>query len=215
MAAADIQRQDMLSMTLAQHLGPPPDAAMATPAEMPRVAVRSREAEERIRRMVDEHFDFIWRCLRGLGVSPGSADDATQHVFWIATQKLDDIAHGSERSFLFATARGVAANVRRSQGRNRELLDAEALAKGVDGAADPEQELVKKQARAALESILEALPVDLRTVFVLFELEGLGSAAIAELLEIPAGTVASRLRRAREEFHAEVKRYRAREGRRS
>jgi RNA polymerase sigma-70 factor (ECF subfamily) len=45
-------------------------------------------------------------------------------------------------------------------------------------------------------------------VFVLYELEGLSMAEIAGLLELPPGTVASRLRRAREEFHAQARRLR-------
>jgi len=49
-----------------------------------------------------------------------------------------------------------------------------------------------------------------RTVFVLFELEGFTFTEIAELLEIPRGTVASRLRRARTEFVEGARRLRAR-----
>jgi RNA polymerase sigma-70 factor (ECF subfamily) len=48
--------------------------------------------------------------------------------------------------------------------------------------------------------VLEQLPLDLRAVFVLFELEGMTSPEIAELSGVPLGTVASRLRRAREHF---------------
>jgi RNA polymerase sigma-70 factor (ECF subfamily) len=54
------------------------------------------------------------------------------------------------------------------------------------------------------------MPIDLRAVFVLYELEQLTSAEIAELLQIPPGTVASRLRRARESFESCVARLRAR-----
>jgi len=56
------------------------------------------------------------------------------------------------------------------------------------------------------------MEMDLRAVFVLFELEELSTAEIAATLEIPMGTVSSRLRRAREEFQAATKRYRARGG---
>jgi RNA polymerase sigma-70 factor (ECF subfamily) len=61
-----------------------------------------------------------------------------------------------------------------------------------------------------LDEVLDAMTMDLRTVFVLFELEELPTAEIARLLEIPVGTAASRLRRAREEFHVLAKRVRAR-----
>jgi len=56
------------------------------------------------------------------------------------------------------------------------------------------------------------MPEELSSVFVLFELEGMTSIEIAALLEIPVGTAASRLRRAREHFEACVKRASARNG---
>jgi RNA polymerase sigma-70 factor (ECF subfamily) len=57
---------------------------------------------------------------------------------------------------------------------------------------------------------LESWPEELRTAFVLFELEGLSVPEIAELTETKSGTVASRLRRGRELFLAAVKRLKAR-----
>src|SRR4051812_23169307 len=77
----------------------------------------------RFRELVNQHFDFIWRSLRGLGVPLHSVDDAAQHVFLIASQKLESIAFGSERAFLFSTALGVSANARRARARNREVSD--------------------------------------------------------------------------------------------
>ena len=58
--------------------------------------------------------------------------------------------------------------------------------------------------------MLDALPFEQRSVFVLFELEGFSGPEIAETLALPAGTVASRLRKAREMFHAALVRERAR-----
>jgi RNA polymerase sigma-70 factor (ECF subfamily) len=173
----------------------------------------SADAQARFRRMVDQNLDFIWRSLRGLGVPAGAVDDAAQQVFLVAAQRIAAIAEGAERSFLFSTARGVAANARRSRARSREEQGEAAIASCADVGADPEQVLSAKEARGALDRILEGLPEDVRTVFVLFELEGLTAAAIAELLALPAGTVASRLRRAREEFQAATRRLHAREGR--
>lgn len=169
-------------------------------------AARSRgEAARRFRAMVDAHFDFIWRALRGLGVPNGAADDAAQQVFVVAFQKLDDIDPERERSFLFGTALGVAANARRLRARRREVSDENAVAEHADAALSPEEAASRNQARARLDAILEAMPIDLRTVFVLFELEALTMAEIAEITGLAPGTVASRLRRAREDFQARVK----------
>ncbi len=175
-------------------------------------ASMSAEARARFRRLVDAELALVWRFLRGLGVAAGGVDDAAQQVFWVAAQRLSDIAPGSERAFLLATARGVAANVRRAQGRIREVADEQVLAEQRDDRADPEQVAATKQARTLLEAFLEELPEDARTVFVLFELEGMTMANIAATLALPPGTVASRLRRAREDFHAATKRFQAQRG---
>jgi RNA polymerase sigma-70 factor (ECF subfamily) len=68
----------------------------------------------------------------------------------------------------------------------------------------------KRQARALLDEILEELPLPLRAVFVLYELEEMSVSEMANLLLLPRGTVASRLRRARAEFERVVKRLKAR-----
>ena len=167
------------------------------------------ESAARFRGLVDTEFALVWRFLRGLGVAAAGVDDAAQQVFLVAAQRLDGITAGSERAFLLATARGIAANVRRAQTRSREVFDDEALAARSDDRADPEEAVAAKQARKLLESFLEELPEDTRTVFVLFELEGMTMAAIAETLDLPPGTVASRLRRARDDFHAATKRFQA------
>ena len=159
------------------------------------VTLPTQDVATRFRSIVDAHFDFIWRSLRGLGVPAASVDDAAQLVFLTASQKLDAIIVGSERSFLFATARGIASNARRSVLRNRELLDEEALGSRADAAPDPEQIAASRQARRILDRILDGLHEDLRTVFLLYELEGQTTAEIASLLGVPMGTVASRLRR--------------------
>ena len=173
---------------------------------------RSAGSDARVRAIVDANYDFIWRSLRGLGVPPGSIDDATQQVFWIAAQKIDTIAVGAERSFLFSTARGIAANLRRARLRSPELLDEVAMTKHVDEAPGPEQLASSSQAKQILGRILDAMDEDVRTIFVLFELEGLTTRDIAELLELAPGTVASRLRRGREEFEGATKRFRAARG---
>jgi RNA polymerase sigma-70 factor (ECF subfamily) len=71
-----------------------------------------------------------------------------------------------------------------------------------DGTPNPEEALQREQARERLDQVLAAMDFDLRTVFVLYEIEELTVRQIAELLEMKLGTVSSRLRRAREVFEA-------------
>ena len=63
--------------------------------------------------------------------------------------------------------------------------------------------------RALLDRLLEPLPLDLRSALVLYELEQLTVDEIAELLDVPTGTVASRIRRAREQVVQSKKRMQA------
>ncbi len=130
----------------------------------------------------------------------------------IASQKIDLIEIGSERSFLFTTARGIASNLWRARTRSPELLDEDAMRNHVDDAPGPEQLASSAQAKQILGGILDSMDEDIRAVFVLFELEGLSTRDIGELLGLAYGTVASRLRRAREEFASATKRFRAANG---
>jgi RNA polymerase sigma-70 factor, ECF subfamily len=155
--------------------------------------------------MVDAHFSCIWRYLVGLGVPVANADDAAQQVFIVAAEKILTIERGSERSFLVSTAHGVAANMRRAAGRRREV-QAPSLDLRADETPDPEQNAESHEAAAILDAFLVSLSGEVRSVFMLFELEGMTMVSIAETLSIPPGTVASRLRRAREEFHEMARR---------
>jgi RNA polymerase sigma-70 factor (ECF subfamily) len=162
--------------------------------------------------MVDSHFNFVWRYLRGLGVPEAHVDDAAQQVFLVAAQKIESVVVGSERSFLVGTALGVAANARRAHARRHEVSDVE-LAARMDDAPSPEERTESKQGLEVLDQFLASLPEELRAVFILFELEGLTMAAIADTLGLAPGTVASRLRRGREEFQAMARRFQARHAR--
>jgi RNA polymerase sigma-70 factor (ECF subfamily) len=160
--------------------------------------------------MAAENFQFIWRSLRRLGVPPTAVDDAAQQVFEVASRRLTEIEGGRERAFLFKTAIFVAAEARRAAARRRTHEGGDVLDGVLDGRPNPEEATEWSKKRALLDAVLDAMSEDTRTVFVLFELEELPLVEIAELLEVPRGTVASRLRRAREEFQTEVKRMRAR-----
>ena len=68
----------------------------------------------------------------------------------------------------------------------------------------PEQRLELAEAQLLLLQVLDTLPDTLREVFVLFEIEELTMRDISDVLAIPQGTVASRLRLARSQFHQAV-----------
>ncbi|MFO0667573.1 MAG: sigma-70 family RNA polymerase sigma factor [Polyangiaceae bacterium] len=156
------------------------------------------------------HFDRAWLFAKRLGVCDADLDDVMQEVTTITFQRLDQIKEGSEKSFVFGTTFRVASEHRRRRGRRKEAPE-ELAASVLDPAIAPDVAREQRQARALLDEILDAMPMDLRAVFVLYELDEREQTEIAELLDIPVGTVASRLRRAREDFNGRVARLQARE----
>jgi len=158
-----------------------------------------RVDEGRLRAIVEAHFDALWRFLRRLGVAEGDVDDAVQEVILVLTRKLDGIAPGSEKSFVLSTAFRVASDSRRRVKRRREV-EPDPLREAVSSGVDPEAQLEKRQLTALFAQVLEQLPLEQRAVFVLYEIEDFTMAEIAQTLQVPAGTVASRLRRGRETF---------------
>jgi RNA polymerase sigma-70 factor, ECF subfamily len=153
----------------------------------------------RLRRIVERHFDVLWRFLRRLGIPEADVDDAVQEVILVVARRLADIEEQSERSFVFSTAFRIASDMRRRAERRREVGDA--LLEGIQSTGlDPEATMESQRLAVLFAQVLEQLSLELRVVFVLYELEDFTMAEIAATLGVPPGTVASRLRRGREAF---------------
>jgi RNA polymerase sigma-70 factor (ECF subfamily) len=161
-----------------------------------------------LRRLVQDHYDFIWRLLARLSVSTSEIDDAAQQVFMVLVVREGlQIKPGSERAFLYGVALRVAKEFRR-KAQSSQYHDSPDPERLVDQGPDLEAMAARSQARRQLDRILERMADNLKEAFILFELEDMTVPEIAELLAIPTGTVASRLRRARAFFQAEVARLR-------
>lgn len=181
----------------------------AAPAAAGGVSWVASETEGRLRLegWFRDHFEAVWRLARRLGVPPALIDDVAQEAFITAERRAADIADGSARSFLFQTTIKLSANCRRKHAHQQQLLAP--LALHGEPCPTAEQLLDGKRRRELLEWVLEQLPGEQRNVFVLYEIEGYNVPEIAELLELPSGTVASRLGRARDKFAKTVARLRA------
>jgi RNA polymerase sigma-70 factor, ECF subfamily len=197
--------QGMRSAGLA--VGDPPEVRHAEGADHADGTDRAEGADDdvRLRALVAAHFDLCWRTLRRLGVPQPDLDDAVQQVFVVTARKLSAIGEGSERPFLLQTAVRVASDWRRTHRRRREVVGSD-LIEGTDLAPGPDELVDRRRARVLLDTVLDAMPLPLRAVFVLYEIEELPSSQIAKLLGLPPGTVASRLRRARAEFQEGIQR---------
>lgn len=146
---------------------------------------------------------LIWRTLRRFGMTEDGAADGTQQAFLIAAERLDQIREGSERAFLFGTAIRLARSSHRKNHRCQLEGDMDTR---IDPRRPAEEVTNRRSAVELLDRVLSRMDEDLVTVFVLFELEGMSTPEIAELVQIPVGTAASRLRRARQAFRAAAQR---------
>ena len=153
--------------------------------------------KERVRVLYEDHHDVVWRFLRRIGLDDAAAADVTHQVFLVAMARLDDIEAGKARSFLCGTALRLAKKAM-SSARSREDL-VEELPE-IDTGVRPDDQVEHQRRLRLLDATLRKLPEDLRVALVLHDLEGYSQREMAELLEIPDGTAASRLRRAREAF---------------
>jgi RNA polymerase sigma-70 factor (ECF subfamily) len=163
------------------------------------------------RAVYDEYFDFVWRSLRRLGVASSDIADAVQEVFLVVHRRLSEF-EGRARvtTWLYRICLRVASDRRRrAYVRREEPSDVEAL-EPTDIAMSSEDQLVKDEELQLLENALGALSLEQRAVFTLFEFERLSGDDIAATLEIPLGTVYSRLRLGREAFHKVMQRELAR-----
>lgn len=164
------------------------------------------DGAERVRTAFQRHFDCVWRYLKRIGLNDADADDGAQQAFMVLSRKIDRVAVGKERAYLCRTAHRVAADMRKKAHRRHEQNDDDSVEEPGRESLNPENLTGQRAAREMLDHVLLQLPIDLRTVFVLFEIEEFSTDQIADTLELATGTVASRLRRAREKFQAIVSR---------
>jgi RNA polymerase sigma-70 factor (ECF subfamily) len=181
------------------------------------IAANDRGAadEQTFEQIYEEHFDFVWRNARRLGVPDASVDDAVQETFLVLHRRLGEFqGRCSLKTWLFRVLVRVAADHRRSVRRKSphafgEAIDADLVA---EEGKDPHEQAVRLEGVRLLHHLLDQLDDERRAVFVMAELEQMSAPEIAEALGANLNTVYARLRTARQEFEAGAQRERARDG---
>jgi RNA polymerase sigma-70 factor (ECF subfamily) len=147
-----------------------------------------------------EHFAFVWRCLRSLGVPLGALDDAAQDVFVIVHRQLAGFrGESSLQTWLFGITRKVAFNHRR--GVDRKQTPLEPLGdEHVQSGPTPIEHAQDREAATFVEGFMGTLDDERRELFLLAVLEEMAIPEVAAALEIPLNTAYTRLRRLRADF---------------
>ena len=158
-----------------------------------------------------EHFPYVWRTLRRLGIPPVDLEDVTHEVFVVVYRRLADFdGQRPVKPWLFGIAYRLASEGRRRAHRRLELIepicDRPTLAPGADDLIETDE-----RRNLALEC-LRSLALEQRAVLILLDIDGEAAADVAAAMNIPLPTVYSRLRTARQKFAAAVRRAKLRRG---
>jgi RNA polymerase sigma-70 factor (ECF subfamily) len=148
-----------------------------------------------------EHFEFVWRTLRRLGVRPEDLDDAAQDVFIVFLRRRAEFRRDSSyRTWLFGIGSNVAHQYRRKAQRQAQTAPVSDSQHAPH--PSPLEQASSSEALRVIDGFLASLDESKRDVFILAELEQMSAPEIAEALGVKLNTVYSRLRAARLAFHA-------------
>jgi RNA polymerase sigma-70 factor (ECF subfamily) len=156
------------------------------------------------------HLDAAYNLARWLVRDPSIAEDVVQDAYERACRYFTSFRGGSGRAWLLQIVRNAAYSALEGQRRRMEVsLSGGTRADDEDGvdmdipdsSPDPEQTLARRQDLATLDEALNALPVAWRECLILREVEALSYKEMALVMDVPIGTVMSRLARARQALH--------------
>lgn len=160
-----------------------------------------------------EYFGFVWSCTRRLGVAENELDDVVQDVFVVIHSRLHSLQNPeSIRSWIYGIVRRTASTyhrAKRAKLANSSAVDAE-VAIQYPQPPSPHELAEQSDRVRLLWELLGKLDPEKREVFVLNELDEMTVPEIALALEIPANTIYSRLRAARQELEEALARHNAR-----
>jgi RNA polymerase sigma-70 factor (ECF subfamily) len=161
--------------------------------------------------------DRIYNYVRRMVGNPQDAEDITQEVFIRAYQGLSQFdGRASFSTWLFRIATNLCIDHKRRQSRRVQTVpyhhDESDEEEGDWEFPDTNQpsaldHLLSQELQAVVERAIERLNPKLKTVLLLYDVEGLSYEQIAETLGIPMGTVKSRLFTAREQIRKQVEVY--------
>ena len=155
-----------------------------------------RDPIERFEAVALPHLDAAYTLARYLMRDDAAAQDVVQEAFLRALKYFDRYRGGDARAWVLAIVRNTSHTWRKRQGEHAVEFDEHVHSESVEEHT-PEAALLRAADRAMVQQALDQLPLELREVIVLREIQGLSYKEIAAVAGIPIGTVMSRLSRAR------------------
>jgi RNA polymerase sigma-70 factor (ECF subfamily) len=157
-------------------------------------------SQRRVRELVESHYVPLYRYAYRLSGSAADAEDLTQEAFCKAQMQLHQLRDaGKAKAWLFSILRNAYLHRRRAD-RQHACVSLN----GVADLAAPTAELPAEVDPERLQRALNELPEAFRTPVILFYFEDFSYRDIAEQMEVPIGTVMSRLARAKAHLRARL-----------
>ena len=154
------------------------------------------------------HLDALYSFALRLTKRPPDADDLVQETYLRAFRFAHRFEPGTHlRAWLFQILRNTFLTFYRRDAHQPVLFDQEG--EGAEDAPDPDAPVAAVATALDLERALGELPEEFRTALLLADLEGFALAEIAQIMDVPVGTVKSRLFRARRLLRRRLADYRA------
>ena len=159
------------------------------------------DEQARFEETIMPHLDAAYNLARWLTRNEHDAQDVVQDAFLRAFKYFSGFHGGNSRSWLLSIVRNTTYTwLQKNRKQDLATVFDEKIHDIEDTAANPEALLLKNADHQEVMRAVEQLPVEFREVMVLRELEGMSYKEIAEMAEVPIGTVMSRLARARKQL---------------
>jgi RNA polymerase sigma-70 factor (ECF subfamily) len=159
------------------------------------------DADEGFARDALSHIDSLYGTALRLTRRPADAEDLVQETYLKAFRAVGQFERGTNlKAWLFTILYNTFRNMRRHDGRNPIEVDSEVVEQAIDVAGQentPEQLLTRATLDADLQAALDALPDAFRQAVWLRDVEEFSYAEIATMIDVPIGTVMSRISRGR------------------
>ncbi|HSM13891.1 MAG TPA: sigma-70 family RNA polymerase sigma factor [Thermoanaerobaculia bacterium] len=178
-----------------------------------RSAIDAREFERQALPFLDSLYNTAYRLAR----NAEDAEDLVQETYLKAYRSFEQFTPGTNlKAWLFRILKNTFINLYRKRQAAPQEGDFSVIEEGFEGKVQPEatgrlptpeEEALEHALDENVQRALDRLPPDYRMAVVLADLEGFSYKEIAEILEIPVGTVMSRLYRGRKRLEEDLLRY--------
>ena len=157
-----------------------------------------QDKQTRFQELIMPHLDAAYNLAHWLIRNASDAEDVVQEAFLRAFKFFDGFHGGNSRAWLLAIVRNTSYDWLRANRRKDGIIEFDEELHGPEElVSEPHGPVTSAAQQQVVREAIEELPVGFREVTILRELEGVSYKEIAEIVQVPIGTVMSRLARAR------------------